>query len=333
MRKIGIRDVALLADVSNGTVSHYLNHPDRVSAEKAERIQRAIDTLGFVPNSAGRQLRLGRSNAIAYLAPDVSNPFFSSIAEGVEKRAAEAGLSVFIANTHANRAREDAYLQMFEQHRVRGMLIASYEPIEERLAQVRSRGTPTVLFGRPVDGADLPYVAVDEVLGGRLATEHLLDLGRQRLAFVGGPLGIKQVGDRLQGASDAVRESGAATLEVINLPERTIAGGHTVARELLGRPGPLRPDGIFAVNDLLAIGILQTLIRGGVRVPDDVALIGYDDIEFAAASIIPISSIRSPHETFGAAAVDLLLGIIDGSAEHTGVVYEPELAVRDSTAP
>lgn len=332
MRKIGIRDVALLADVSNGTVSHYLNHPDRVSAEKAERIQRAIDTLGFVPNSAGRQLRLGRSNAIAYLAPDVSNPFFSSIAEGVEKRAAEAGLSVFIANTHANRAREDAYLQMFEQHRVRGMLIASYEPIEERLAQVRSRGTPTVLFGRPVEGTDLPYVAVDEVLGGRLATEHLLDLGRQRLAFIGGPLGIKQVGDRLQGASDAVRESGAATLEVINVPERTIAGGHAVARELLVRPVTLRPDGIFAVNDLLAIGMLQTLIRGGVRVPDDVALIGYDDIEFAAASIVPISSIRSPHETFGAAAVDLLLGIIDGSAEETGVVYEPEVAVRESTA-
>ncbi|MBB5790106.1 substrate-binding domain-containing protein [Jiangella mangrovi] len=333
MRKIGIRDVALLADVSNGTVSHYLNHPDRVSAEKAERIQRAIDTLGFVPNSAGRQLRLGRSNAIAYLAPDVSNPFFSSIAEGVEKRAAESGLSVFIANTHADRAREDAYLQMFEQHRVRGMLIASYEPIEDRLAQVRSRGTPAVLFGRPVEGTDLPYVAVDEVLGGRLAAQHLIDLGRQRLAFIGGPLGIKQVGDRLQGASDAVRESGSATLEVLNIPDRTIAGGKAVARELLARPVPLRPDGIFAVNDLLAIGILQTLIRGGVRVPDDVALIGYDDIEFAASSIIPISSIRSPHEVFGIAAVDLLLGVIAGDAEDIEVVYEPELVVRDSTAP
>ncbi|RIQ20173.1 LacI family DNA-binding transcriptional regulator, partial [Jiangella rhizosphaerae] len=168
-RKVGIREVAALAGVSSGTVSHYLNHPDRVSAEKAARIERAVETLGFVPNSSARQLRLGRSDAIAFLAPDVSNPYFSTIAEGVERRASEAGLTVFIANSHADRDREDAYLRMFGQHRVRGLLVASFEPIEERLAGLRARGTPSVLLRRPGRGSAQPSVAVDDVLGGRLA--------------------------------------------------------------------------------------------------------------------------------------------------------------------
>ncbi|TDC50926.1 LacI family transcriptional regulator [Jiangella ureilytica] len=332
-RKVGIREVAALAEVASGTVSHYLNRPDRVSAEKAQRIRRAIDTLGFVPNHAGRQLRLGRSDAVAYLAPDVSNPFFAAVAEGVERRAAAAGLSVFIANTHATRDREDAYLRQFEQHRVRGLLVASHEPMEERLAHLRERGTPSVLLGRAAAGSAQPSVAVDEVMGGRLAARHLLELGRRRLAFVGGPLRIRQAGDRLQGAGDAVRESGAGSLEVLTTTVRTIAAGRAVAAELLARPATRRPDAVVAVNDLVALGLLQALVAAGVRVPEDVAVIGYDDIEFAAASLIPLSSIRAPQVDFGAAAVDLLLGLLDGTADDTQRTYPPELVVRASTRP
>jgi LacI family transcriptional regulator len=334
MARVGIREVAALADVAVGTVSHYLNHPDKVSPEKVERIRAAIDTLGFVRNNAGRQLRLGESSAIAYIAPDVSNPFFAEIAEGVELRASERGLSVFIANSHRDRAREDAYLELFEQHQVRGMLVASHEAIEDRLARVRSRGTPSVLVGQPAVSAEQPSISIDDVRGGRLAVDHLIEVGRRRICFVGGPLGIKQIGDRLSGASDAVRAAGTATLEVINVTDRTIRGGREIGRQILERPPELRPDGIFAANDLLALGILQVLVFEGIRVPDDIALVGYDDIEFGEVSIIPLTTVRAPHEGFGFAAVDLLFDTIAGGESFDGHRrFAPELVVRASSVP
>lgn len=332
MATVGMREVAALAGVSHGSVSHYLNHPDRVSAELAARIQQAIDTLGFVPNIVGRQLRTGSSSAIAYIAPDVSNPYFATIAEGVEQRAAEAGLSVFIANSNRSRAREDAYLELFQQHRVRGMLVASHEGVEDRLAVIRRRGTPTVLVGQAAVSPEQASVSVDDVAGGALAARHLLDGGRRRLAFVGGPIGIRQVGDRLGGAQRAVDAVPGASLEVLPVEDRTIAGGVEAARALVARAPEDRPDALFAANDLLALGLLQGLVSAGVRVPEEVALVGYDDIEFAAASLIPITSIRSPHEEFGAAAVDLLVAAFDDPEAGGRRVYAPELVVRASSA-
>ncbi|RIQ30264.1 substrate-binding domain-containing protein, partial [Jiangella rhizosphaerae] len=188
------------------------------------------------------------------------------------------------------------------------------------------------LLRRPGRGSAQPSVAVDDVLGGRLAARHLLGLGRRSLAFAGGPLEVTQVADRLQGAGEEVQSRGDATLEVITVAERTLAGGRAVAAQLLRRPPGRRPDAVFAVNDLLALGLLQALVAAGVRVPEDVAVIGYDDIEFAAASLIPLSSIRAPQDDFGAAAVELLLGLVDGTAHDTQLTHPPALVVRASTA-
>ncbi|TXK20015.1 LacI family transcriptional regulator [Homoserinibacter sp. GY 40078] len=327
-----MREVAGLAGVAVGTVSHYLNHPDKVSAEKAERIRAAIETLGFVPNNAGRQLRLGTSRAVAYIAPDVSNPFFAEIAEDVERRASEQGLTVFIANSHRSREREDAYLALFEQHQVQGLLVASHEPIEDRLARSRQRGTPSVLVGQAGVSEEQPSVSLDDVSGGHQAAAHLLAIGCRRIAFVGGPLGIKQIGDRLTGASDAVREAGTATLEVVNATDRTLRGGRAAAQALLERPPELRPEGIFAANDLLALGMLQVFVDAGVRVPEELAMVGYDDIEFGEASLIPLSSVRGRHADFGSAALDLLVELIqNGVVEDPHRVYEPTLVVRRSS--
>ncbi|MDT0321375.1 LacI family DNA-binding transcriptional regulator [Streptomyces millisiae] len=334
MARVGIREVATLAGVSVGTVSHYLNHPSRVSPEKSERIQRAIDKLGFVRNNAAWQLRLGRSTTIAYIVPDVSNPFFAAIAEGVEQRAAAHDLSVFIANSNRSRAREDAYLEMFQAQRVQGLLVASHEPIEDRLITLRQRGVPSVLVGQRGTFADQPSVSVDDVAGGRMAAAHLLELGRSRIAFVGGPLGIRQVADRLDGAGSVIGQSAEGTLEVINVAHRTIAEGRAVARLLAARRPQRRPDAVFAVNDLIALGLIQELVLGhGIRVPEDIAVIGYDDIEFAESSLIPLSSIRAPHEEFGHTAVDLLVDEMgeeprDSPAQ---MVFQPVLVPRAST--
>jgi len=332
MTRVGIREVAALAGVAVGTVSHYLNHPDKVSAERAERIRSAIESLGFVPNNAGRQLRLGRSSAIAYVAPDVSNPYFAEIAEAVELRAASRGVSAFIANSHRDREREDAYLRFFEQHQVLGLLVSSHLPIEDRLAHVRRRGTPSVLVGQAASSPEQASISLDDVEGGRLATQHLVDTGCRRIAFVGGPLGIKQVSDRLTGASIVTRGIAGATLEVIDQGDRTIRGGREVGRQIADRPADQRPDGIFAANDLLALGILQELVRAGVDVPRDVALIGYDDIEYGEVSLIPLSTIRGRHGTFGEATVDLLFDEIEGRTDgERQLAFTPELVIREST--
>lgn len=323
----GIRQVAERAGVAVGTVSAYLNHPDRVSAERARRIAEAIDELGFVPSIAGRQLRLGVSTLIGYLSPDVSNPHFSEIAEEVERRAERLGMTVFFAHSHGDHDRENAYLEAFEQRQVRGLLVASFAPIEDRIAAMRDRGTPSVLVGRRSCRPEQPSVSIDDVSGGRQAARHLIENGCRRLAFVGGPLPVQQVADRLAGAREA-----APAVEVIEVVERSIAAGRAVGAELARRPAGERPDGVFAANDVLALGILQSLVAGGVSVPHDVALVGYDDNEFADASLIPLTSVRARHEGFGSAAVDLLFEAIEhGSAADPQRVYEPELVVRESS--
>ena len=334
----GIRQVAARAGVAVGTVSAYLNHPDRVSAERARRIAEAIDELGFVPSIAGRQLRLGVSSLIGYLSPDVSNPHFSEIAQEVEYRAERLGLTVFFAHSHGDRDREDAYLEAFEQRQVRGLLVSSFAPIEDRLAAMRDRGTPSVLVGRRACDAGQPSVSIDDVSGGRQAARHLLESGCRRLAFVGGPLPVQQVADRLAGARAALEANpGSSSLEVIEVAERSIAAGRAVGAALAARPAAERPDAVFAANDVLALGVLQALVAAGVAVPGEVALVGYDDNEFAEASLIPLTSVRARHEGFGGAAVDLLFEAIEQwPRPATGLavaqrVFEPELIVRDSS--
>ncbi|MFB7883488.1 LacI family DNA-binding transcriptional regulator [Microbacterium sp. NPDC056057] len=337
MSRPGIRQVAARAGVAVGTVSAYLNHPDRVSAERARRIAEAIDELGFVPSSAGRQLRLGVSSLIGYLSPDVSNPHFSEIAQEVEYRAERLGMTVFFAHSHGDREREDAYLEAFEQRQVRGILVSSFQPIEARLAAMRERGTPSVLVGRRACDGLQPSVSIDDVSGGRQAGEHLIANGCRRLAFVGGPLPVQQVADRLDGMRTAAVAASIDPPDVIEVAERSIAVGRAVGAALAARPAAERPDGVFAANDVLALGLLQALVAGGVSVPGEMALVGYDDNEFAEASLIPLTSVRARHDDFGAAAVDLLFEAIErgtgprADGATTQRVYEPELIVRESS--
>ncbi|MEU1973003.1 substrate-binding domain-containing protein [Microbacterium sp. NPDC019599] len=332
MTKTGIRGVAEIAGVAVGTVSNYLNHPDRVSADKAQRIQAAIDQIGFVPSNAGRQLRLGVSSVIGYISPNVSNPYFAEIAESVERRATERGVSVFLANSHRSREREDDYLATFEQHQVLGLLVSSDGPIEDRLASVRRRGTPSVLVGQRAVSSEQPSVSIDDVSGGRQAGRHLLEIGCRRLAVVGGPMSLPQIADRFAGLSEVVREAGDATLEFIDETDRSVRGGRDVGTALMARPPELRPDGIFAVNDLLALGILQVMVLGGVRVPEDLAIIGYDDTAFAEGSVIPLTSVRGRHDGYGVAVVDLLFDVIERrEIDEPHRIFSPDLIVRAST--
>lgn len=330
---VSVRDVAAAASVSVGTVSNVLNRPDKVAPDTVARVLAAIDELGFVRNDAARQLRAGRSRSIGLVVLDVRNPFFTDVARGAEDRAAEEGMTILLGNSDENADRERSYLDLFEEQRVHGVLISPLGDDESRLQRLRRRGTSVVLVDRVSEDGSLSSVAVDDVVGGELAVRHLTGGGRRRIAFVGGPTSIRQVADRLEGARKAIAETSDAELEVIETPSLTVLDGRAAGEAIRERPPADRPDAVFAANDLLAMGVLQAFnMMGSVRVPDDIALVGYDDIDFAAAAVVPLSSIRQPAWLIGYTAVDLLLKAAaepDRTAEQ--VVFQPELVVRDST--
>ena len=329
---VKIKDVAAHAGVSVGTVSNVLNGRDTVSPGVVERVRAAIDALGYVRNDAARQLRAGRSRAIALVVLDVGNPFFAAVARGAEARAADDGYVVLLGSSGADADQERLYVDQFREQRVAGVLLTPADAGGDVVEHLAAAGIPVVLVDEQTAGDDVCTVSVDDVEGGHLAVAHLLERGRRRIAFVAGPLSTRQVADRLAGARRAVADVEGASLEVIEADAMTVLAGRAAGEELRERAD--RPDAVFAANDLLAVGVLQALtMLGGIRVPDDIALVGYDDIDFAAATVVPLTSVRQPAEALGSTAVDLLLRQLDGGVDpaERQVRFQPELVVRASS--
>ncbi len=202
-----------------------------------------------------------------------------------------------------------------------------------RVLALHGRGVPVVLVDRDGLGTPFSSVAVDDVAGGRLAVTHLCERGRTRIAYVGGPLSLRQVGDRLAGAREAVGDFPGASLQVIPTDEPSVLAGRAVGERLCALAPGVRPDALFCANDLLAIGMLQALAVGAVDVPGDIALIGYDDIDFARSAAVPLSSIRQPSSQIGLTAIELLLAAAESPGEDPRhVLFLPELVVRASTS-
>lgn len=329
-----IKDVAVRAGVSIGTVSNVLNRPDKVAEATREQVLAAISELGFVRNSSAAQLRAGTSRSLGLIVLDMANPFFHDVAKGVEDAATELGYAVVLCNTDEQATREDRYLQVLEEQRVRGVLITPVEVSSERLDALRRRGTPTVLVDRHDPRVNSCSVAVDDVVGGELAGAHLMERGHRRIAFFSGPLTLHQCADRLMGLRNAVMAAGAdpnEVIEVIELPALKARIGYEAARELLDRTAGI--TAAFCANDLLALGVLRAAVSTGRRVPGDIAIMGYDDIEFAADAAVPLSSVRQPTVEIGRNAARLLLEECDHPDTHTHqqVMFKPELVVREST--
>lgn len=332
---VSIRDVAEAAGVSVGTVSNVLNRPETVSSDSAERVLRAIEDLGYVRNDAARKLRGGVSTTVGFVVLNGQNPFFNDVVRGAEDEASRHGIAVLYGNTDEDSRRERMYLDLFEEQQVRGVLISPYGDILPRLEHLRSRGIRAVLVDRFGGTSRFSSVSVDSVAGGRMAVEHLIETGRRRIAFVGGPMDMRQVTDRLAGARVAADNAiDAVELEVLATSAMTVEEGVAVGARVMARPRREWPDAMFAANDLIALGLLQSLAVGGrMLVPDDIALIGFDDISFAAAAAVPISSIRQPSGMIGRTALRTLLEEADDAELiPRQTVFQPELVVRRSTA-
>ncbi|MGH3230106.1 MAG: LacI family DNA-binding transcriptional regulator [Streptosporangiaceae bacterium] len=348
----GMKDVASLAGVAVGTVSNVLNHPDLVRPLTRARVEAAMEELGFIPNGSARQLRAGRSRCLGLVVLDVTNPFFTEVARGVEDYAQAAGYAVILCNSDEAHDKERRYLRVLEEQRVRGILITPVHGRSPELRRIRDRGTPVVLLDRPGSAAQCS-VAVDDRRGGEIAVSYLLGLGHRSIALVNGPTAIRQCADRRWGAYRAVEQAGLDPSEVLTevpVPAMNPRGGAAAADDLLGdthkkphekphekphqKPHE-KPTAVFCANDMLALGLLRGLSQAGVSVPGDLAVVGYDDIEFAADAAVPLTSVRQPKYQLGRAAAELLLDEADRPAEHEHrrIVFTPELVVRASSGP
>lgn len=335
-KRASISDVANLAQVSVGTVSNSLNRPDRVSPKTLERVQSAIKELQFVPNSSARQLRAGALQTIGAVVLDISNPYFTEVARGIEDRLAEDGYTLMLASSDRDPEREERYLNLFEQHGVQGIILVPSSPGVQGLRERRDRGIETVLLDVNTDEPDFSSAAVNNVAGGMLAVAHLLDRGHRRIVFLNGDHKFLQCRDRYEGARKAIEIAGLDPDQI--LTEHTIEsmsaeGGELGAQAVLDLPADERPTAIFCINDLVALGVARYTRAKQLVSPQDIAIVGYDDLVFAGELGTPLSSVRQPTHQLGYRAADLLISQITTGEQfrHEQVQFQPELIVRTSS--
>ena len=324
-----IRDVAQRAGVSAGTVSNVLNRPSYVSAEMRRRVLDAIAELDFAPTKSARQYRPGRERVLGMAIADLGNPFFVDIGLAADQEARRRGVGVVIVHSDLDVTREEHSLDLLIQLRVHGIMITPVDDANPRLEELLAQGIPLVYVDRITGDRPCCWVTSDDRAGGRIVAEHLLGLGRQRLAFVGGSGFSSKVEARWQGFRDAV----GAPVDRIETESWSLEDGRRAGAAILARPAEERPGAVFCANDLIALGMMQVLQDGGVRVPEDIALAGYDDLAWSDASTIPITTVDQHRAELGRIAVGMIMDEIEqGSAhEHRHVLLEPRLVVRAST--
>ena len=327
-----VKDVAAAAGVSSSTVSNFLNHPHMLGEATREKVRAAIEQLRFVPNESARQLRAGSSKAVALILLDAWLPYFNELSRGVEEVVREGGWSLFFSNSNRDSAQELRNIEMFEKHRVQGIIISPLGDVVPRLEQLADRGIRSVTIGPTHASTAVASAFFDDRGGGRLAGEHLATLGRDRITFVGDPERIVHTAERLAGLEDAVAGTGAR-VSVIPARGLSIEDGLDAAASVLALPKAERPNAIFAANDMVAIGVLTGLLRHGVSVPREIALVGFDDVEQAHQSLVPLTSVRQPGYELGRAAGEMLLEQLTDPAAIPAARKEfpAALVVREST--
>lgn len=326
-----ISDVARQAGVSTATVSRVLNGRPDVNETLAAQVRAAVRETGYVPSRVARRLRTQRSTVWSVIISDIRNPFFTELIPGVEEVAFGAGTSVILCHAGDDLAREATYLELAAAELVSGVIISPASATETNLQPLLSRGIPVVTVDRRLHNVALDHVLVDNVAGAAQATEHLIATGCKRLACISGPLDTTTGAERYAGYQRALLAAGrraqAGNVQECDFHEE---GGRTAAQRLLAHKD--RPDGLFVCNNLMTLGALRAVEDAGLRVPDDVAVVGFDDPPWSAILKPSLTAIAQPNYDIGQEAARLLLSRING---YTGaareVVLAPALRVRDST--
>jgi LacI family transcriptional regulator len=330
--KVTIRDVARLSGVSPMTVSRVINESERVSPDTRRRVEQAISDLGFVPSRLARGLSRQRTGTLALIVPDVANPFFTLIVRGAEDVARRAGYRVLLCDTRADLSVEREVIEEMIAHRVEGIVIA---PVSDRsrgrLRRLAKFGVPFVLIDRTVAGIESDVILGDSVGGARQLVEHLISLEHRRIGFIVESDEVSTARDRRRGYQSALTAAGISLdPAVVATATADPRGGFEGMRRLLELEDP--PTAVFTVNNLVALGAIEAVRAAGLEVPDDVALVCFDDIEYASRLYPFITVMEQPAEAFGTLGMQLLLDRIAGRGPERPrmVVLPAEFVVRKS---
>ncbi|MDO6407163.1 LacI family DNA-binding transcriptional regulator [Pantoea phytobeneficialis] len=329
-KRVLLSDVAQLAGLSKATVSRYLNHSLVLPQDTVTRIENAIRQLDYRGNSLARRLSKGGSETLGLVLPDITNPFFAELADAAEEAASQHGYSLVLCITRNNPDKECQFIRWLDTCQVDGLLFTTNRPDNGLLRKEVQRQQRIVLLDEDIPGSSVPKVFADNVQGGKLATEQLIAAGHRHIAFVGGPDALMSVRERYQGFCAAMQQAG---LEVV--PEWVLFGKYerSFGAQALHHffAAEQRPTAVFAASDYLVLGLLDGLREQGLRAPDALSLVGFDDASYAEFTQPRISTIRQPAREMGRAAVEQMLALLHGdlpAAQETR--FPVEWIARDS---
>lgn len=333
-RAVTLEEVAHAAGVSRATVSRVINDSPKVSAAARHAVEAAVERLGYAPNRAARSLVTNRTDSIGLVVAEseqrvFGEPFFGSLIRGVSTELAGTDVQLVLMLARSNEERDR--LHRFLASHVDGVLLVSTDGDDPLLEQLVTAGLPTVLTGRPPDGISLPYVDADNVSGARSAVTHLLERGRRMIATITGNLDMAAGRDRLTGYREALAQAGFARDERLEMVgDFGAASGERAAQQLIDRCPSV--DAIFAASDLMAVGAMRAIRAAGRRVPEDVAVVGFDDSVIAASATPALTSVHQPVEGIGQGLVQVLRALIDGGqGTPSARILPTHLEVRDSS--
>jgi LacI family transcriptional regulator len=328
---VTIRDVAQAAGVHVSTVSRALN-PDKrglISEEVLRVVEEAAQRLGYRPNRAASALRTGRTHTIGVLVPDITNPVFPPILQGIEASAASRGYFVFVTNVMDHALARPVVERMLAQQ-VDGLVMAIATRDDPLIDYLQKAGMHTVLVNRADESGRLPAVVSDDRLAMRLAVDHLVNAGHRRIAHLAGPQNVPTGVARRQGVEQALRDRGLELAAVVECEGYSREAGRHAMEQLLAQHE--RPEAVVCCNDLVALGAYDLLRKQGLRVPQDISITGHNDMPLVDMVDPPLTTIRLPHRELGWRAAEMLFDEIEGkSLSASTVVLRPELVVREST--
>jgi LacI family repressor for deo operon, udp, cdd, tsx, nupC, and nupG len=330
-----IYEVARRAGVSASTVSRVLSRPNVVAPGTRRRVLETVEQMGFAPNSVARNLRTRRSHKILVTVPDISNPFFSLIIQGIESAAQRAGFTVLLGNTQQEEKHEERYAQMLKRKEADGLIFLGHRlprAAADMVAAMAPRCAPVVHGCEYSPALGVASVHIDNAAAAADAMEHLYRLGHRRIAVITGPLMSPLSRDRLQGATRCARAHGAEDQTIVRTGDFSLESGASIGQALVTRPDP--PSAVFCFSDEMAIGVIAAARRHGLQVPRDLSIVGFDDVRFARYIDPPLTTIAQPMREIGEDTVRLLLEILNGDEiKPVSITLPHRLAVRASTAP
>ncbi|MDX2160347.1 MAG: LacI family DNA-binding transcriptional regulator [bacterium] len=331
---VTIRDVAKRAGVAPITVSRVINKTGYVSDETRERVETAIAELHYIPNSLSQSLRFKKTNTLALIVSDITNPFWTTVTRGVEDASSEDDLSVILCNTDEQQDKLESYVNLLLQRQTDGFLLVPISRDSGLIQRIQRRGVPVVVLDRPVPGSGADSVYGDSEGGAYALVRYLLDLGHRRIGLLTGPLKIATSERRLKGYQRALTEFGIpADPGLILAGEFKQTSGYEMVQRMLRTVNPL-PTALFAANNLIAVGAMQALHEYGARVPDDISLVTFDDLPlFLGAPFLTLAA-QAPYE-LGWTAAKRLIAHLKGEADDApkDIVLPVQLMIRASSAP